>query len=77
MIKEIRGEDKILTTLDETNGAPESTLYIFFDMNFDLWVQVRESLVGSNLISVSRSNYVTLTESGKVTAAKLNAAISH
>ena len=64
----------VIATLDETNGSPESMLYIFFSMDMDLWTKVRTILIESNLITV-KGNYVTLTPAGKVTAQKLNQAI--
>lgn len=66
----------IVATLDETNGSPESMLYIFLDMNMDLWIKVRAILLDSKLIEI-KSNYVTLTASGKETAQKLNRAIKN
>lgn len=65
----------IVTALYETNGAPESMLYIFLDMNMDLWRKVRTILVESGMVTI-KSNYVRLTESGKETAQKLNKVIS-
>jgi len=66
----------ILTTLDETNGSPESMLYIFFDMNMDSYSKVRDILISAGLIRI-KSHYVTLTNSGKVTAQKLNKVIGN
>ena len=64
----------IVTTLNETDGAPESMLYIFLDMNMDEWQTMRHLLVSNGLITI-KGNYVTLTEQGKETARKLNKAI--
>lgn len=66
----------IVCALDETNGAPESMLYIFLDMNMDLWSKVRDILVESGLIKI-QAHYVTLTASGKETAQKLNKTIQN
>lgn len=61
----------VITTLDETNGAPESMLYIFFGMDMDLWSQVRHALIESGTIQI-KNNFVTLTAKGKETAQKIN-----
>ena len=83
----------IVTTLEETNGSPESMLYIFSDMLWLLACQIntsnesksqnskhqdyeliRDVLVKAGYVTI-KGNYVTLTEAGKETAAKLNAVI--
>jgi hypothetical protein len=61
----------IIATLGETGGSPESMLYIFLDMDMDLWTIVRNILVESKMIQI-RSYYVTLTAEGKRIADKLN-----
>lgn len=61
----------IIATLQETNGSPESMLYIFLDMNMDLWTKVKTILIEADLISV-KGNFVTLTANGQLTASKLN-----
>lgn len=61
----------IVATLADTNGSPESMLYIFFDMNMDLWLKVRTILIEANMIQI-KGNYVTLTQSGLETAKRLN-----
>jgi hypothetical protein len=66
----------IITTLDETNGSPESMLYIFFDMNMDLWTKVRCILVETDLVQI-KGNFVTLTANGRATAQRLNKVISN
>ena len=65
----------ILSTLNETNGSPESMLYIFFDMDMDLWSRVRAVLIESELITI-KGNYVTLTEKGRETAIKIDKAVA-
>lgn len=65
----------VIATLDETNGSPESMLYIFFDMNMDLWMKVRAILIESDMITI-KGNYVTLTAKGKETAQKINQKIA-
>ena len=64
----------ILCTLAETNGAPESTLYIFCDMDMHKWQSLRGILVGAGYVDI-KGNYVRLTSIGLDTAAKLEAAI--
>ena len=65
----------IVTTLEETNGSPESMLYIFCEMNIQDYELIRDVLVKAGYVTI-KGNYVTLTEAGKETAAKLNAVIS-
>lgn len=65
----------VIATLAETNGAPESSLYIFFGMDMDLWQRVRNVLIEGKLITI-KGHYVTLTESGYETARKINARVA-
>jgi len=65
----------IIATLDETNGSPESMLYIFFDMNMDVWTKVKTILIDADMITI-KGNYVTLTAKGKETAKLLNEKLS-
>lgn len=64
----------IVTTLEETNGSPESMLYIFCEMNMQDYELIRDVLVKAKLVTI-KGHYVTLTEEGKKTAQKLNEAI--
>jgi len=64
----------IVTTLNETDGAPESMLYIFLDMNMDEWQTMRHLLVSNGLITI-KGNYATLTDKGRELAQKLNEAL--
>ena len=64
----------IVTALDETNGSPESMLYIFCNMDMHAYETIRDILIKANLVTI-KGHYVTLTEEGKKTAQKLNAAI--
>ena len=64
----------IVTTLEETNGSPESMLYIFCEVNMNDYQMIRGILVKAGYVTI-RGNYVTLTQSSKETAARLNAAI--
>ncbi len=65
----------IVTTLDETNGSPESMLYIFCEMNMSDYEMIRDILVRAKFVTI-KGNFVTLTELGKETARKLNAVIN-
>ena len=65
----------VLTTLRDTGGAPESMLYIFFDMNMDLWTKVRAILIEADLITI-KGHYITLTPLGTEKADRLNAVIT-
>lgn len=64
----------IVSTLAETNGSPESMLYIFCDMNMEAWQTIRHVLVTAGLV-VIKGNYVTLTPEGLKTANELNEVI--
>jgi hypothetical protein len=67
----------IITTLAETaDGCPESTLYIFCDMNMDTWQRMRAVLVGSDLVKIS-GYWASLTPLGRTTADKINTALAN
>lgn len=61
----------IVSTLADTHGSPESTLYIFCGMDMEIWQQIRHVLVEGGLVNI-RNHYVTLTPLGVETAEKLN-----
>lgn len=61
----------IICTLAETNGAPESTLYMFVGMDMDKWELIRRILVEAKLVTIS-GHYVRLTADGKEKADKIN-----
>jgi len=63
-----------ITTLAETNGSPESTIYLAFGSNIHEWEILRDVLVKAGLVKIS-GNYVTLTAEGKVKAVQLEALI--
>lgn len=65
----------VLSTLKETGGSPESMLYIFFDMDMDVWTRVRNVLISENMIQI-KGNYVTLTEYGLKKATQIDEAVS-
>ena len=62
----------ILTTLAETGGGPESSIYLALGSDMDLWTKIRNALLEANQISI-RGHWVTLTPNGRATAAKLAA----
>lgn len=64
----------ILTTLLEMGGTPESSLYMFCEMNMEHYETIRDIMVGSKLVQI-KGHYVTLTEKGKTTAQECNAVI--
>ena len=64
----------IVATLAETNGSPESMLYLFCGMDMAAWEAIRDILIKANLVTIS-GHYVTLTDHGKATAEKINAAM--
>ena len=65
----------ILTTLEETGGAPESIVYLALDCTLDEWDTLKYILVHDNLCEVEY-NFVTLTDKGHALAKQINAAIS-
>ena len=64
----------ILTTLDEVGGTPESNLYLLCGTNMDDYQVLRRILIDAKWVKIS-NNYVTLTETGKTTAQRINKAI--
>ena len=65
----------IVSTLNETDGSPESMLYIFCEMDMHAYETIRDVLVRAGYVTI-KGNYVTLTTLGKETAVKLDAAIA-
>lgn len=65
----------IICTLAETNGAPESTLYIFVGMDMDKWTTLRHILIEAKFVTIS-NHFVKLTEQGKSVADRINAKIA-
>ena len=62
----------ILTALAETNGTPESMLYIFCEMDMQAYETIRDILVRAKYVTI-KGNYVTLTNNGKEMAQKIEA----
>lgn len=66
----------IVSSLAETTGQPESMLYIVCGTDLDKWNTIKRILVSSRWIQI-RNHYVTLTDSGRQIAAKIDAALAH
>lgn len=64
----------ILCTLEETNGAIESMLCIFCEMNMDDYSIIRDIFLDAGLVTI-KSHYVTLTPKGIDMAKKINEVI--
>ncbi len=64
----------ILSTLAETDGCPESTLYLLVDCEWQQFEKLKYILLRANLVQI-KSHFVTLTDKGKSTAAAINKAI--
>lgn len=64
----------ILSALNETNGSPESMLYIFCDMNMSEYGIIRDILINAKYVTI-KGHYVTLTQAGKETAEKIDSLI--
>lgn len=64
-----------LTTLAETSGCPESTLYMALcDSDMASWEVLRSILLRTGFVTI-KSHWVTLTPLGKEYAAKIQAVI--
>lgn len=65
-----------ITTLAETGGSPESMLYIALtNSNLQDWNDLRDTMVKVGFIQVT-NHYVTLTDLGLTTAAKIEAKLA-
>jgi predicted transcriptional regulator len=65
----------ILTTLLETDGSPESSIYCGIGMDMGLWTRLKMALVGSGLITCE-GYWVELTDKGREMADKCNAVLA-
>lgn len=65
----------ILTTLAETDGAPESHIYLALGMDMERWNTYRGILTRQSLITI-RGHYVRLTDKGKAIAADIEKALA-
>jgi hypothetical protein len=63
----------IITTLDEVEYAPVSTLYLGIGRDPEKWEAVRQVLEQGNLAIIDADNNVRLTPAGRAMAAKINA----
>jgi hypothetical protein len=63
-----------VTTLAESEGCPESTLYLLCDMDMSRWDILRRVLVGAGWIRIL-NHYVTLTAEGRTLAESINSRI--
>lgn len=64
----------IVTTVAETEIAPESSVYMALGMDMEKYQIVRNVMVGAKLITVS-GNAIRLTDAGKEMADKVNALV--
>lgn len=74
MDRQLQRMAAILTTLAELDGAPESTLYLFCDMDMQVWGGMKHMLLTADLIQVT-NYYVTLTKKGRKLAEQVEKAI--
>lgn len=65
----------ILTTLLETDGGPESSLYCGLGMDIHLWERIKFVLLRENLIEIN-SYWCELTDAGRELAHKCNEALA-
>ena len=63
-----------VATLAETDGGPESSLYLALGGDIQKWNGIKGILTSSGLIEVDRSYWVKLTDAGRDLAAKIAAA---
>lgn len=66
----------ILTTLLETDGGPESSVYLALGADLQNWMDLRGLMIQSDLIRVDGNHWVTLTEKGRQTAEECNAVLA-
>lgn len=64
-----------LSTLVETNGCPESMIYLAFGGDIHEWEYLRDIMLQAGFITI-KGHYVTLTEDGKIKALQINAMIA-
>jgi hypothetical protein len=65
----------ILSALRETNGGPESALYMALGMDINLWNIIRGVMLKAGYITIS-GHYVTLTAKGLEKAIEVDAAMA-
>ena len=65
----------IVSALLETDGSPESSLYMFVDMDIHKWETIRNALIGGGLITI-KANFVKLTDKGEELAKAVDAELA-
>lgn len=65
----------ILSTLLETGGGPESSIYLALGANLSMWEGLKGLMLRSDLIAIS-GHWVELTEKGRQMAEKCNAVLA-
>lgn len=71
----VRNLAAVLSTLNGTEGAPESVLYTALGSNLETWSAVRNAGVSLGWIKC-RAHYVTLTDAGKSKADAIDALLA-
>lgn len=64
----------IVTTLAETGGGPESSLYLALGGDINKWNDIKGLLVSSGLIVVRSDHWVEITAKGRKLAVDIEAA---
>lgn len=65
----------VITTLDEVEYSPESSLYLGLGMDMDKWNLIKQILIAGNLATIEYHR-VTIAPAGKVLAARINSFIA-
>ncbi len=65
----------IVSTLAETGGGPESSIYLALGMDMSLWTMLRAVLVENGLVTIS-GHWCELTDKGRELAEKCNAVLA-
>ena len=61
----------IVSTLAETNGGPESMIYMAMGSDLSKWHAVRDAMLRVKLITVD-ANFVKLTDAGRKLASQVD-----
>ena len=65
----------VITTLDEVDFAPESSLYLGMGSSLEDWQTVKSVLIAGNLATIE-CNAVRITPAGHALADKINAFVA-
>lgn len=65
----------IVTTLAETGGGPESSIYLALGMDMGLWMMLRQVLVENGLVTIN-DHWCELTGKGASLAEQCNAVLA-